>query len=80
VFVHASVHERLLSALVSKTDKLRVSPGDDPATQVAPMVHHRHRDKVAGLGREKGRQGIAAYLRQKSVYLGLDEAPLPWAG
>jgi aldehyde dehydrogenase (NAD+) len=201
VFVHASVHERLVSALVSKTEKLRVGPGDDPATQVAPMVHHRHRDKVAGLvdraraegarvlcggsapsgpeyergayylptvlsglandsatcqeeifgpvavvlpfesddelyaqanateyglacgiwtadyrralraarrieagtvwvntykqfsistpfggvkasglGREKGRQGIAAYLRQKSVYLGLDETPLPWAG
>jgi aldehyde dehydrogenase (NAD+) len=35
--------------------------------------------QASGLGREKGRQGIAAYTRQKSVYLGLDETPLPWA-
>lgn len=35
--------------------------------------------KESGLGREKGRAGIAAYARQKSVYWGLDEAPHPWA-
>ncbi|NUP75362.1 MAG: aldehyde dehydrogenase family protein, partial [Sinomonas sp.] len=35
--------------------------------------------KESGLGREKGRAGIAAYSRQKSIYWGLDEAPLPWA-
>jgi betaine-aldehyde dehydrogenase len=36
--------------------------------------------KASGIGREKGRAGIAAYSRQKSVYWGLDEAPHPWAG
>lgn len=36
--------------------------------------------KESGIGREKGRAGIAAYSRQKSVYWGLDEAPHPWAG
>jgi aldehyde dehydrogenase (NAD+) len=35
--------------------------------------------KESGLGREKGRAGIAAYSRQKSVYWGLDQAPHPWA-
>ncbi|WP_420750455.1 aldehyde dehydrogenase family protein [Rhodococcus sp. O3] len=35
--------------------------------------------KESGLGVEKGRAGIAAYSRQKSVYLGLDDAPDPWA-
>jgi len=35
--------------------------------------------KSSGIGLEKGLQGIRAYSRQKSVYLGLDEAPLPWA-
>jgi betaine-aldehyde dehydrogenase len=35
--------------------------------------------KESGLGREKGRAGIAAYSRQKSIYWGLDEAPHPWA-
>lgn len=201
VFAHASVYDRLVAALVAKTEQLRVGPGGDPATQVAPLVHHRHRDKVAalveraradgarvlcggrvpaepeyqrgayylptvldglphdspacqeeifgpvavvlpfedekqlcaqangteyglacgiwtadyrtalrvarqieagtvwvntykqfsistpfggvkasGLGREKGREGIHAYMRQKSIYLGMDDAPLPWAG
>src|SRR5690606_28393201 len=36
--------------------------------------------KQSGIGREKGRDGILAYMRQKSVYWGLDERPLPWAG
>ncbi|MGI6873046.1 aldehyde dehydrogenase [Amycolatopsis sp. 3B14] len=36
--------------------------------------------KESGLGVDKGREGILGYLRQKSVYWGLDEAPLPWAG
>lgn len=35
--------------------------------------------KASGIGREKGRAGIAAYSRQKSVYLGLDEDPMAWA-
>ncbi|TQC48710.1 aldehyde dehydrogenase [Rhodococcus sp. WS4] len=35
--------------------------------------------KESGLGVEKGRSGIAAYSRQKSIYWGLDEEPNPWA-
>ncbi|OXR49394.1 aldehyde dehydrogenase [Pusillimonas sp. T2] len=34
----------------------------------------------SGLGREKGRQGILQYMEQKSVYWGMNEQPLPWAG
>lgn len=36
-------------------------------------------EKDAGLGREKGREGIRAYMAQKSVYLDLSNAPHPWA-
>ncbi|MCG6656778.1 aldehyde dehydrogenase [Halomonas campisalis] len=35
--------------------------------------------KESGLGREKGRQGIQAYMQQKSLYLGLGTAPMGWA-
>jgi betaine-aldehyde dehydrogenase len=33
----------------------------------------------SGLGREKGRLGIQQYMEQKSLYWGLNEAPLAWA-
>lgn len=33
----------------------------------------------SGLGREKGRLGIRAYMEQKSLYWGLNEDPLAWA-
>lgn len=36
-------------------------------------------DAASGIGREKGRQGMRAYQRQKSVYHGLSDAPFPWA-
>lgn len=36
-------------------------------------------DGASGMGREKGRQGLRAYQRQKSVYHGLSDAALPWA-
>ncbi|MEU8796369.1 aldehyde dehydrogenase [Spirillospora sp. NPDC048819] len=34
--------------------------------------------KESGVGREKGRDGIRAYMAQKGVYWGLDEAPMRW--
>jgi acyl-CoA reductase-like NAD-dependent aldehyde dehydrogenase len=35
--------------------------------------------KDSGLGREKGREGIRAWMAQKSLYFDLSEAPHPWA-
>nr|WP_255951909.1 aldehyde dehydrogenase family protein [Streptomyces sp. ODS25] len=36
--------------------------------------------KDSGVGTEKGRDAIRAYQRQKSLYWGTSDAPLPWAG
>ncbi|QLJ02639.1 aldehyde dehydrogenase [Streptomyces sp. NEAU-sy36] len=47
LFVHRSLHDSFLGELVERVRKLRVGPGTDPGTQVAPLVHHRHRDAVA---------------------------------
>ncbi|ROO90197.1 aldehyde dehydrogenase (NAD+) [Actinocorallia herbida] len=49
LFVHASVYREVVDALVDRARSLRVGPGDDPATQVAPLVAHAHRDKVAAM-------------------------------
>ncbi|MEV4648593.1 aldehyde dehydrogenase [Saccharopolyspora sp. NPDC049357] len=35
--------------------------------------------KASGVGTDKGRDAILRYTRQKSIYWGLDEDPLPWA-
>ncbi|MEV4376941.1 aldehyde dehydrogenase [Streptosporangium sp. NPDC049644] len=47
VFIAREVYDDVLRALSEATRALRVGPGDDPRTQVAPLVHHRHRDGVA---------------------------------
>ncbi|MGN6462268.1 MAG: aldehyde dehydrogenase [Pseudolabrys sp.] len=36
--------------------------------------------KDSGLGREKGREGIRAWMAQKSIYCDLSNQPHPWAG
>jgi betaine-aldehyde dehydrogenase len=35
--------------------------------------------KLSGIGREKGRDGIRAYMAQKSIYLDMSGEPHPWA-
>ena len=35
--------------------------------------------KDSGLGREKGRDGVRAYMEQKSLYLDTSARPHPWA-
>jgi betaine-aldehyde dehydrogenase len=49
VFVHAQVYDEFVDRLVERTRKLRVGPGTDPDTDVAPLVHHTHRDQVADM-------------------------------
>lgn len=37
-------------------------------------------DKASGTGREKGREGLLAYMRQKTLFHDLSDQPHPWAG
>ncbi|MFF9480348.1 aldehyde dehydrogenase [Streptomyces sp. NPDC014733] len=57
LFVHRSRYDAFLDELTARARALRVGPGTDPATQVGPLVHHRHRDHVAAyvdLARQEG--------------------------
>lgn len=57
LFVAREIYDSFLGELVARVRKLRVGPGTDPATQVGPLVHHRHRDAVAAyvdLARSEG--------------------------
>ncbi|QNG17493.1 aldehyde dehydrogenase [Rhodococcus triatomae] len=57
VFVHRSIHDEFVARLVDGARALRVGPGTDPATQVAPMVGHEHRDAVAAMVDDAVRTG-----------------------
>ena len=35
--------------------------------------------KMSGTGREKGRLGVLKYTSRKSIYWGLNDAPLEWS-
>ncbi|MFC9244880.1 aldehyde dehydrogenase family protein [Streptomyces sp. NPDC057136] len=57
LFVAREIYDSFVGELVARVAKLRVGPGTDPATQVGPLVHHRHRDAVAAyvdLARSEG--------------------------
>ncbi|WP_344529655.1 aldehyde dehydrogenase family protein, partial [Streptomyces rectiviolaceus] len=57
LFVARELYEEFVGELVERVGKLRVGPGTAPDTQVAPLVHHKHRDSVASyvdLAREEG--------------------------
>lgn len=47
ILVQRSVYDALVDRLVPATEALVVGPGNDPRTQVAPMITLSHRDKVA---------------------------------
>ncbi|MCA1223986.1 aldehyde dehydrogenase [Streptomyces sp. 8L] len=47
LFVARELYAEFMDELVRRVRSLRVGPGTDPDTQVAPLVHHRHRDAVA---------------------------------
>lgn len=49
LFVHESIRDQFVTRLVERARALRMGRGDAPGTQMAPMIAHRHRDKVAAM-------------------------------
>jgi len=49
IFVQRSMYDDFVARLVRRAQGLRVGPGDEPGTQVAPMISHAHRDGVAAM-------------------------------
>lgn len=62
LFVARALYDDFVGELAERVRKLRVGPGTDPATQVAPLVHRKHRDAVAAyvdLARSEGARVLA---------------------
>jgi len=45
-YVHESIYEAFLKACVDKTAKLKIGLGEDPASDVGPMIHERQLQTV----------------------------------
>jgi 5-carboxymethyl-2-hydroxymuconic-semialdehyde dehydrogenase len=46
LFVQHSIHDRFVARLTERVRALRVGHPLDPATEIGPLIHPRHRDKV----------------------------------
>ena len=67
----------LVDAIRVRTDKLRIGPGDDPNSEMGPLITREHRDRVAGYvgsGADEGAtvvvDGRESPLRWRRVLLG----------
>lgn len=52
-----SIYDRFVARLVERTKKIRIGSGDDPATEMGPLVSQAHMEKVLRyieLGKEEG--------------------------
>lgn len=76
LLVQQSIAERLRPRLVERVKALRVGDPLDPATEIGPMIHPAHRDKVrryVALAREQGAEVVggstAARFGPESCYV-----------
>lgn len=70
------VHDALRTELKSAAERLVVGPGNQPATQIGPLIREEHRQKVLGYiehGLHEGAQLLVdgrAYVDQPGFFLG----------
>jgi betaine-aldehyde dehydrogenase len=57
VYVHASIHDAVVDALVDRFEELTVGDPTDEATDVGPLAFSAHRDRVIGLIRAGVEEG-----------------------
>jgi malonate-semialdehyde dehydrogenase (acetylating)/methylmalonate-semialdehyde dehydrogenase len=71
------IADPLVDAIAARIPRVQVGPGDDPASEMGPLVTREHRDKVAGYldaatedGADVRVDGRAASLPADGFYLG----------
>ena len=64
------VADPLVAAIKERLPKIKVGPGDDPESQMGPLVTREHRDKVASYLDKGSQQGadVVADGREHSLY------------
>lgn len=57
LYVHDALYDDVLEAVSERAERIVVGPGDDPATEMGPLVSARHHERVTGYiasGRQQG--------------------------
>lgn len=68
VYVHASIRDAMIGAMVERARAIRVGPGDDPATTMGPIQNRMQFEKVAALIEEVRRTPGAEIVTGGTVY------------
>jgi acyl-CoA reductase-like NAD-dependent aldehyde dehydrogenase len=66
-YVQRGVYEQFLKACVEKTARLRVARGDDPNTDVGPMIHERQLRTVEEQVEDARRHGAKVWIGGKRL-------------
>ena len=59
LLVHGSIHDRFVERVAERVARLKVGHPLDPATEIGPLIHQRHLDKVLSyfkIARDEGAQ------------------------
>jgi 5-carboxymethyl-2-hydroxymuconic-semialdehyde dehydrogenase len=61
LLVHRGIHDRFVQRIVERLASIRVGHPLDPATEVGPLIHPRHVDKVRSYVEMARSEGLAVY-------------------
>jgi 5-carboxymethyl-2-hydroxymuconic-semialdehyde dehydrogenase len=78
LLVHSSLYERLIERVAERVARLKVGHPLDPATEVGPLIHQRHLDKVLSyfkVAREDGARVRAGGARAEGLGSGFYVQP-----
>ena len=78
LLVHSSIHNRFVERVAERVARLKVGHPLDPATEIGPLIHQRHLDKVLSyfkIAREDGAQIRAGGARAENLKPGFYVQP-----
>jgi 5-carboxymethyl-2-hydroxymuconic-semialdehyde dehydrogenase len=78
LLVHSAIHDSLVERVAARVERLKVGHPLDPATEIGPLIHQRHLDKVLSyfkLAREDGAQIRVGGSRAESLKPGFYVQP-----
>jgi len=78
LLVHSSIHDRFIERVAERVARLKVGHPLDPATEIGPLIHQRHLDKVVSyfkIARDEGAQIKVGGARAAGLAPGLYVQP-----